>query len=68
VISPAGGRPAPDQKLVAAITAAVQAYLNQEAPPLPRAGGARGGSAWKLAARNPSFETPAIRALSWRGR
>ncbi len=68
MISPVGGRPAPDQRLVAAITAAVQAYLNQEAAPLPRAGGARGGSAWKLAARNPSFETPAIRALSWRGR
>ena len=68
MISPVGDRPAPDQRLVAAITVAAQSYLNQEAAPPPRAGGARGGSAWKLATRNPSFETPAIRALSWRGR
>ena len=68
MISPAGGRPAPDQRLVAAITAAVQAFLNQEAAQLPTAQCTRVARAWKLAARNPSFESPTVRALSWRGR
>ena len=64
----AGGPSAPDRKLVAAITAAVQAFLVQEAAHITPAQGARGGRAWKLAARNPSFESTPMRALSWRGR
>ncbi len=64
----AGVRPTPDRKLVAAITAAVQAFLVQEEAPIAPARGARGGRAWKLAARNPSFESLPMRALSWRGR
>lgn len=68
MIAPAGGRPAPDEKLVAAITAAVQAFLIQEAAHSTPAQGARGGRAWKLAARNPSFDSLPSRALSWRGR
>ena len=68
LIAPAGGRPAPDEKLVAAITAAVQAFLIQEPAPFTPVQGARGGRAWKLAARNPSFDSLPSRALSWRGR
>ena len=67
-MSPAGGSPALDQKLIAAITAAVQAFLEQDSAPVSQARGARGGRAWKLAARNPSFESATMRALSWRGR
>ena len=67
-MAPAGGRPAPDRKLVAAITAAVGAFLDQEAAPVAPARGRRGGRAWKLAARNVSFESLPTRALSWRGR
>ena len=67
-----------DPKLVAAVTAAVQAYLDEE-PSSAEEQGAKGISTWKLAAwRSLSARKPAarrslvdrrlLRGLSWRGR
>ena len=57
----------PDDRLVAVISAAVQAYMDAEAAALPDASG-RSGRAWKMVARNLALDSAAMRALSWRGR
>ena len=54
-------------RIMAAVMAAVQAYLEEEAYSAgPRATGPI--SAWKMAARTQARNEPLVRPLSWTGR
>ncbi|MCH7744466.1 MAG: hypothetical protein IIC84_00150 [Chloroflexi bacterium] len=57
----------PDPKLMSAVMAAVQAYLDEEANAMsPQAD--QQGRAWKLAAWHPRLDMRFRRSLSWNGR
>ncbi len=64
--APSGDPPSPDPKLMSAVMAAVQAFLDQEALSMPTAQATQ-GRAWKLAAWHPTFDMHLRRGLSWKG-